>query len=53
MPDNLETRIVQQVQDVGFAAGIEIIDAYNEVALGEQPLAKMATKESRTASDKN
>ena len=52
MPDDLEMRIVQQVKDVGFAAGIEIIDTDDEMTLGEQPLAQMAAKESRAASDK-
>ena len=50
MPDDLEMRIVQQVQDVGFAAGIEIIDTDDGMTLSEQPLAKMAAKESSAAS---
>ena len=32
MPDYLKTRIVQQVQDIGFAAGKKIVDTNNKMA---------------------
>ena len=51
MPDEFEIRIFEEMRDVLFAAGEEIIDANDIVAVLEQPVAKMGAKKSGAAGD--
>jgi hypothetical protein len=44
--DQAESGVVQEVLDIGAAAGQEIVDAEHLVLLAEQPLAEVRTKES-------
>jgi hypothetical protein len=47
----LEARIVEQVQDVLTPAGEEVVEAEHFVALDEEPLAKMRANEPRATCD--
>ena len=49
--DVLEGGVFTEVGDVPFCAGAEVIDADHAVALGEEALAEVATKETGSAGD--
>ena len=51
--DQLEPRIVEQVNDVLAPAGEEVIEAEHLLALANQPLAKVRANESRTTCDQD
>jgi hypothetical protein len=53
MPDQLEARVVEQVDDVPARASVEVVHAYDLVATLEQPIAEMAAEEARPACDEN
>jgi len=48
----LKARVTQQVRDVGFAAGEEVVYAQNVVAIVNEAVAKVRTKETGAAGDK-
>jgi hypothetical protein len=45
--------IVEQMQDIVFGAGEEIVDAEYVVSLGQQPLAEMRAEEANPARDQD
>src|SRR5690242_17154351 len=47
----LETRIIEQVQDVFAPAGEEVVEAEHFVAFAEEPFAKMRADEPRATCD--
>src|SRR5205085_5969548 len=49
----LEARIVQQVEDVFATAGEKVVEAQHFVVFAEQPLAKMRADKTRAAGDEN
>jgi hypothetical protein len=51
MPNKLEILVIEQMQDVYFAAGKEVIEAHNLISLAQEPFAKMRADKARTACD--
>jgi len=49
----LEVRVFQQMQDIVFGAGKEVIQADNIVTVREQTLAQVRTKETSSSCDKS
>jgi hypothetical protein len=49
----LEARVVQQVVDVLFAPGEEVVRAEHLVAVGEEPVAEVAPEKAGTPGDEN
>jgi hypothetical protein len=51
--DQLKAGIADQVLDVGFATGEEVVEAYDFVALFDEAITEVGTEESGSAGDKN
>ena len=51
--DEFEPRMTDQVRDIGFATGEEVVDANHFVPAFDQTIAQMASQESGTAGDEN
>jgi hypothetical protein len=53
MPDELKARMIEQVGDVLFAAGEQIVRTDDLMTLGEQTFRKVRAKKTSAASDKD
>jgi hypothetical protein len=53
MPDEFEKGIFEQVEDIAFAAGEEVVEADDLVTFIQQAFAQMGSKESRSTGDQN
>ena len=53
MPQKLKAWKAEQMVDIAFCSGEEIIDANNLVAVGKQPVAEMRAQESGSTCDQN
>jgi len=53
MPDQFEAGVADEVLDVGFSSGEEVIQAENFVTGFDEPLAEVGTEESGSAGDED
>ena len=53
MAQQLEPLVPQQMRDVAFVAGEEIVDAQHLVAVADQPVAEMRAEEAGAAGDED
>jgi len=53
VPQQLEIGVVEQVGDVVFGAGEEVVDTDDVVAVGEEALAEVAAEEAGAAGDED
>src|SRR5712691_9697387 len=51
--DEGKVRLIQQVLDVAAAAGEQVVQAENLVALGSEPITEVGSQKARAAGDNN